>query len=157
MQSISNIPINEDAGQGEDLRAAFKSVLSLQVLITLVAAGAFAWFGGRGDMLAALYGGACAATTATWLAWRVRRLSARIGAGDKIGMTTLAGGMLPRLVFVAAAFGAGIGWLELSAMPLALVFGLNYFAYVASLRSRAVSGPGKLAEKAAQKPEGEDR
>ena len=123
----------------DDFRSTVKTVLHIQLGTTLIAAAVAAWLEGWHYALAAVYGGACAIVVMMWLAWRMAKLRERLRNNETITMATIVAGVAPRLLFVLAAFGIGIGLLKLQAMPLMVVFALGYLAYVLSFRRTASS------------------
>jgi len=107
------------------MRKAIPSLLAIQAGITLAVAAGFYVYQGRTAVWAALYGGAVALGVSGLLAFRLVRAS-RPGAGV-LGLYL---GALERMVFVAAAFAAGIAALDLAPIPLLAGFGAAEFGYL---------------------------
>ena len=128
-----------------------KKIFLIQLAVTVVVAGVAAWFGGFWLALAALYGGACAIVIMVWLAMRIQKMLARQShqsddSEASMNIKMLLAGLLPRFLFIIAAFGVGIGVLELQAAPMVIAFALTYIAYIFSFRiSQFTEQPGEQA------------
>lgn len=107
-----------------------RRVLVAQGLATLaIAAG----FGSRGwpAVAAALYGGAVTIAITAWLAWRLRRVTARTTPGA--GMAVIYSSVLVRYLTVAALLVMGFVMLRLEPLPLLLAFAVTQLGYAAGL------------------------
>lgn len=95
------------------MRKALISLLAIQAGIMLAVAAGFYIYQGPPAAAAVLYGGGIALGVSGLLAMRLAR-AARPGAG----VAGLYLGAFERMIFVAAAFAAGIAALKLAPLPL---------------------------------------
>jgi len=120
----------------EVLSKSIRRVLLTQLTLTLAVAAVYlvmeGWTGGRGPVLAALFGGGVAIASTWFLGRRVRRTSdsAQPNAGGQLGLYA---GAAPRFVVTLLLLGVGMGWFKLAPVPLIVAFGLAQFGFLINL------------------------
>lgn len=119
------------------MRKALTSLLAIQAGITLAVAAGFYVYQGLAAAAAVFYGGGIALGVSVLLALRLAR-AARPGAG----VAGLYLGAIERLIFVAAAFAAGIAALKLAPLPLLAGFAgaeIGYFLAAGLVRGERLN------------------
>jgi hypothetical protein len=111
------------------LRRLFLSQLCLTALVV----GGFGWFYGGAAACAAGYGGSLALASAWWLG---RGLAAGGAAAEDMPALrrALYVGAVTRFVFVLAAFAAGMGLLQLAAVPMLTAYAACQLGYLLAAR-----------------------
>jgi ATP synthase protein I len=112
-------------------------VLAIQSILIAATAGVFLVVKGYTEAQAAMYGGAIALLSAWMLARRMRTAELASQTGPQMGMQSLMIGAVLRFVVVLGLFALGMGWLELSPLPLIIGFAVAQIAFV-------VSGPAAM-------------
>lgn len=112
-------------------------VLAIQSILIAATAGVFLVVKGYTEAQAAMYGGAIALLSAWMLARRMRMAELASQTGPQMGMQSLMIGAVLRFVVVLGLFALGMGWLELSPLPLIIGFAVAQVAFV-------VSGPAAM-------------
>ena len=106
-----------------------RRVLGIQGLLRVLVGGVFWLSGGMAQGQAALYGGGCALVS-TWLLARRVRLAidmARVSPGSETGVLLL--GAIQRFALVLGLFVLGMGWIDLSPVPLVVGFAVAQAAF----------------------------
>lgn len=115
------------------LRTGWRRLLLSQLWLTALAVGGFGWFYGGAAAFAAGYGGSLALASAWWLG---RGLAAGGRAAEDMSALrrALYVGVVTRFVFVLAAFAAGMGLLQLAAVPMLTAYGACQLGYLLAVR-----------------------
>jgi ATP synthase protein I len=117
--------------QTDALRRDARRVLWTQVLLAAILALGFLAWRGAPAAAAALYGGMVTLLVTGWLAWRLRRVTAR---APQASLGVIYSSALLRYVAVAGLIGVGLGVLRLAPLPLLSAFAVTQFGFLASLR-----------------------
>lgn len=115
------------------LSRTVRRVVLVQALLSLLAAVVLLSVQGWASAAAACYGGAVSILCACLLGWRVHRAGDLVWQGSGSGAWSLCLGMAERFGVALAAFAAGIGLLQLPAIPQVAAFALAQLAYIAAV------------------------
>ena len=121
---------HETSSEQSTLGTGTSKMLAMQALLTTSVACFFFLYQGHLSAQAALYGGAIVMFN-VWMTSRRMRTAAeiaKIAPGKEVSVFYLAA--MQRFVFTLAFFILGMGWLELSPMPMLVAFALAHFGYM---------------------------
>ena len=104
-------------------------ILSFQIVLVALATGIGYLYGGLHVAQAVLFGGAVACTNALLLAWRLHQGKRRLHADAGRHLRSMYASAFERFVMVALLLAAGLGFLQLEALPLLLGFILGQLAF----------------------------
>lgn len=105
-----------------------QNILISQAILILVGCAAFSVQGSE-QALATAFGGAIAIANGLLLFRRVRRAAASTAYDPRSDVASLYMGAVERFVLTLGAMALGMGWLELSPVPMLVGFGLGYLGY----------------------------
>jgi hypothetical protein len=106
-----------------------RKILSFQIVLVVLATGVGYLYGGLSVAQAVLFGGAVAVTNALLLAWRLHQGKRRLHADARRHLRSMYASAFERFAIVVLLLAAGLGFLQLAALPLLLGFILGQLAF----------------------------
>lgn len=106
-----------------------RKIVSIQIALVALATGIGFLQGGLPVAQAVLFGGAIACTNTLMLAWRLHQGKRRPHADAGRHLRSMYASTIERFAIVVIFFAAGLGLLQLAALPLLLGFILGQLAF----------------------------
>jgi ATP synthase protein I len=109
-----------------------RTILSIQAIVAVLAAGVGYFSDGVPAALAALFGAAIALSNSLLLTWRMRQGKRHLHADVQRHLRTFYFSTIERYVVVGGLLAIGIGALQLSPLPLLVAFIAGQMAWMIS-------------------------